>query len=140
MTRLAALVVLSALLLGCKKEEDEGPDTTLRDAYFEAGCRLYTQAGCVQNMEESCVFTISFDTVEECEGFLRLAAAQCTGYVEAMNDNSAAVQSCIDDIEAFDCTGEEGICDEDGGDIFSRGDCGIVSDLIDALCPEDSGF
>jgi hypothetical protein len=42
--------------------------------------------------------------------------------------------------EAFNCAGEEGICDEEGGDIFSRGDCGTVSDLIDALCPEDSGF
>jgi len=137
-TRLCVVFALSTLLLGCKKE-DEGPDTTLRDAYFESGCRLYTDADCVANMEDSCVFTISFDTVQECTGFLRLAAANCTGYVDAMNDHSATVQSCIDFLDAFDC-GSDPICDEEGDDVFSTGDCGAVSDLIDALCPEDSGF
>ena len=135
--RHAVLLLVPFLLFGCKKEE-EGPDTTLRNAYFEALCRFYSDTTCVDNQIDSCGGAISFDTNDECQQFFRFAAAGCTGYVEALNDNQSTVQGCIDQLDAFNC-GTEDICDGEDS-ILEAGDCGAVDVVMEDVCPEDTSL
>lgn len=137
--RYTVLLLAPFLLFGCNKEP-EGPDNTLRNAYLESLCRFYTDETCVDNQLDSCGGVLSFDSSDECQQFLRFALAGCDDYVDVLNDNESTVQGCIDDMDAFDCDNDE-FCDATSGDdIFDAGDCLATDELIQATCPDDTGF
>lgn len=134
-----SLVLLSALLpslalsAGCKNDEEKAAE--LQTDYFEAVCRLYSEPACVQSMEETCGFSISFDSSADCLMFMTLFMdAECElGTVLLENEDDA--NACIDSIEAFDCATDQ-MCGAEGEFFDQVGECAAITAAIEQACPD----
>lgn len=129
----SSLVLIVSLLAGCSDAE---PESTLRDTYIDALCKLYVEPDCIESTDDSCMGSISFDTMSDCTGFLRFALSACEGSNDVINANPETVQECIDLVEDFDCATEP-VCDSDGENVATSGACGEVDALLEAQCPDE---
>lgn len=132
-----SLVLLFALLplslaTGCKNDEEKAAD--LQSDYYTAVCRLYSEPACVQSMEDSCGFTLSFDSSADCVMFMTLFTdAECDlGAVLLEHEDDAT--ACIDSMESFDCATED-ICGADGEFLDQAGDCAAITAAVEQACP-----
>lgn len=129
------LLPLLLLLTACGGgNEDEGPSD--RDRYIEEICRLYVEDACLQNMSETCGFSLEFDTMSDCTFLFRLG--MCTEATDALQGDSDTL-ACIDALDSFDCATQD-ICNAEGEFDAGGAVCQSVEDQIDAACPEDSGM
>jgi hypothetical protein len=126
----------AAACLSCSGAEGDA-DSTL-DAYFEAYCRLYVSP-CSDAMNDSCSFSISFDSVSECETFLRFSVSSCDETLAAdLEDHHETVDTCIDHLQSFDCATED-MCDAEGAWVAGGDACAQIDTLIATHCAADTG-
>ncbi|MCK6506048.1 hypothetical protein L6R53_22145 [Myxococcota bacterium] len=133
---LAALLPSLALAVGCKNEEEKAAD--LESAYLDAICRLYSEPACVDNMSDTCGFSISFDTAADCKMFMVMFMDPECDMGGVLLENQDAAEACIEQIDSFDCAAED-VCAEDGTYTPEAGDCLEVSAAIAQACPSDTG-
>lgn len=133
MTRTFAALLVLALLPGCKGNKS-GKEVALRNDYVDALCRVYQDdAQCVQNVQENCGGIITFDSGTSCQSFLDILLFNCPGYLDDLYNHKDVVQSCIAQLQGFDCS-SQAWCDTSGTEFASTGDCQTVSQLIQAHC------
>lgn len=129
MPRLAALL-LPLALVACKSDEKKAED--LKDEYFDEICRLYSDADCIQNQEDSCGGSLSFDSVSDCKTFLILFGGSCD-YEGAIAADIDGAEACIDQVAGWDCATQP-ICDDQGNFAPEAGACGDLNDAIEETC------
>ena len=137
MPRPPLLAIPALLVCGCPKVADD-QGRSLWNEYTSALCRLYTEEACVDAQSDSCGASLSFDTVGDCADFFDLAMAGCDGRYEALAEGEDLVFSCVDQLDAFDCAGDEPFCDGEES-IVSSGDCAALDDLLSRTCGGDTG-
>lgn len=130
--------LLALVLLGCGTTGDTDETPSRKSVYTTSLCRLYSEPACVTSQDDSCGFSLSFDTVSDCTLLYNLGWGGCDGLADAMEGN-ADVDACITALDALDCATDP-ICDTNSDFIAGGAPCAAVQVIIDSHCPDDSGL
>lgn len=114
------------LLLACR------PDTPALDAYTTASCRLLTEPECLGSQDESCSYTVSYDSQDDCERIWHRSMRRCREEVEEAF-SALDVTACLDALDALECSTTP-VCDPTPA--FAAGPCSAVYDAISIACSE----
>ena len=125
-------------MVACKIPAPDGVvDTSLRDDWFDAFCRLSVETGCQEDPSCGPHSLDLFSNRRECVQWQKFAYSDCDGLIAAFRDAEPDVRACIAELDAFDC--DKAICDHDGVPVTERGECAAVTRMVDETCGPTGG-
>ena len=128
---------LVVALLACGVPLDPAAqETTARDAYFRAWCRLYTDPFCVRDQINQCEWDRSFQDRTACKNWMEFRVSQCPGANTMFEENRTQVLECVDQLQAFEC-GVDDFC-VDGLTTFEADACEPITVFLKANCTDES--
>lgn len=132
------MIAWVAVLLACTIPPDPAyQETTARDAYFLAWCRVYTEPLCVRDQLHQCGWDHSFADRTGCMNWMRFRIAQCQGANDYFVANEAQVNLCVSQLQAFQC-GTDPFC-VGSQPTFDGGDCEPITTFLNDQCPDGAG-
>lgn len=107
---------------------------SLRSDYLYSECRFYTEQACVDAASDECGGGLAFDDMADCLDTLEASTAACDDIDASLEAARADVEACMAQLDAFECGGEEPVCDSSGDPIMSTDACAPVQALFDEAC------
>lgn len=122
-----------ALLVACEVPRDPSlEETSARDAYVRAWCRLYTTEACVRDQQRTCDWEASFEDRTTCTNWLTFRVSQCPGANEMFLEHEAGVTECARQLQDFEC-GVDEFC-VDGQPTFDVDACAPIAEFLSTRC------
>jgi hypothetical protein len=133
----ARMMMLWFALAACPVPPDPAfQETTARDAYFRAWCRLYTDSFCVRDQLNQCEWDRSFDSRAACTNWMTFRVSQCPGANEMFSEQQAGVMDCVDQLSAFECGTDDFCVGLEGG--LAADACEPITRFLTVTCVEES--
>lgn len=128
---------LLVALLACPVPPDPAfQETTARDAYFRAWCRLYTEPLCVRDQINQCEWDRSFQDRTACANWMKFRVSQCPGANAMFDESSERVMDCVRQLQDFEC-GVDDFC-VDGLTTFEADACEPITVFLNETCEDEA--
>ncbi len=109
------------------------PDTPALDGYYSETCRLLATPTCLESQDQSCSYTLAFESEADCLDELVGGLGRCAGDAEAAVQALPEYDACLDDLAALDC-GTDPVCTPTPA--FIAGPCLAIYNAVITACQE----